>query len=162
MVHDCGTPLNPKLIDGQVRGGLAQGLGQALAEELRYDPESGQLVNGTMMDYFAPSMCDLPPITLFHTEVASPVTPLGVRGAGEVGAIPAAAAVANAVCDALADFGVEIDRLPITPELVWRSLETARAKAASGEAPAGNAASGKADSSQADPGQAASAKAAGT
>jgi carbon-monoxide dehydrogenase large subunit len=135
MVHDCGTPINPKLIDGQVRGGLAQGLGQALAEELRYDRETGQLLNGTMMDYFAPSICDLPPITLLHTSVASPVTPLGVRGAGEVGAIPAAAAVANAVCDALADFGVEIDRLPITPELVWRSLEAARTRGSSERVP---------------------------
>ena len=122
MVHDCGTPLNPKLIEGQVRGGLAQGLGQALGEELVYDPETGQLVNGTMMDYFAPTACDLPAIELMHTVVPSPVTPLGVRGAGEVGAIPPAAAVANAVCDALSDFGVELDRLPITPELVWRAL----------------------------------------
>jgi carbon-monoxide dehydrogenase large subunit len=123
MVHDCGTPLNPKLIEGQVRGGLAQALGQALGEELVYDPETGQLVNGTMMDYFAPTACDLPPIELMHTAVPSPVTPLGIRGAGEVGAIPAAAAVANAVCDALSDFGVELDRLPITPELVWRALQ---------------------------------------
>jgi carbon-monoxide dehydrogenase large subunit len=126
MVHDCGTPLNPTLVEGQVRGGLAQGLGQALGEELRYDAETGQLVNGTMMDYFAPSACDLPPIELHHTVVASPVTTFGVRGAGEVGCIPPAAAVANAICDALADFGVEIDRLPLTPELVWRSLEAAR------------------------------------
>ena len=127
MVHDCGTPLNPKLIEGQVRGGLTQGLGAALGEELRYDPESGQLVNGTMLDYFVPSACDVPPIDLLHTEVPSPVTTLGVRGAGEVGAIPAAAAVANAICDALADFGVELDRLPLTPELVWRAIGDARA-----------------------------------
>jgi len=126
MVHDCGTPLNPKLIDGQVRGGMTQGLGQALGEELRYDADSGQLVNGTMMDYFAPSICDVPPIDLLHTTVASPVTTFGVRGAGEVGCIPVAAAVANAICDALADFGVELDRLPLTPELVWRALEGAR------------------------------------
>lgn len=122
MVHDCGTPLNPKLIEGQVRGGLAQGLGQALGEELVYDPETGQLVNGTMMDYFAPTACDLPPVELLHTAVPSPVTPLGVRGAGEVGCIPVAAAIANGICDALAPFGVELDRLPITPERVWRAL----------------------------------------
>ncbi len=126
MVHDCGTPLNPKLVEGQVRGGMTQGLGQALGEELRYDAESGQLVNGTMMDYFAPSICDVPPIDLLHTTVASPVTTFGVRGAGEVGCIPVAAAVANAICDALADFGVELDRLPLTPELVWRALDHAR------------------------------------
>lgn len=122
MVHDCGTPLNPKLIEGQVRGGLAQGLGQAIGEELVYDPETGQLVNGTMMDYFAPTICDLPPVELMHTTVPSPVTPLGVRGAGEVGCIPVAAAIGNAICDALAPFGVEIDRLPITPERVWRAI----------------------------------------
>jgi carbon-monoxide dehydrogenase large subunit len=126
MVHDCGTPLNPKLVEGQVRGGMTQGLGQALGEELRYDSESGQLLNGTMLDYFAPSSCDVPPIDLLHTTVASPVTTFGVRGAGEVGCIPVAAAVANAICDALADFGVELDRLPLTPELVWRAVETAR------------------------------------
>jgi carbon-monoxide dehydrogenase large subunit len=122
MVHDCGTPLNPKLVEGQVRGGIAQGFGQTLGEELLYDAESGQLLNGTMMDYFAPSMCDLPPIDLLHTAVPSPVTTLGIRGVGEVGTIPVAAAVANAVCDALSDFGVELDRLPITPELIWRAL----------------------------------------
>lgn len=126
MVHDCGTPVNPKLIDGQVRGGLAQGLGQALGEELRYDQETGQLVNGTMMDYFAPTICDLPPIELRHTACPSPGTPQGVRGAGEVGCIPPAAAVANAICDALSDFGVELDRLPITPELVWSHLRASR------------------------------------
>jgi aerobic carbon-monoxide dehydrogenase large subunit len=122
MVHDCGTPLNPKLIEGQVRGGLAQGLGQAMGEELVYDPETGQLVNGTMMDYFAPTACDMPPTELMHTVVPSPVTPLGVRGAGEVGCIPVAAAIGNAICDALAPFGVELDRLPITPERVWRAV----------------------------------------
>lgn len=127
MVHDCGTPVNPKLIEGQVRGGLVQGLGAALGEELRYDPETGQLMNGTMMDYFAPSACDIPPIELLHTAVPSPVTSYGVRGAGEVGAIPAAAAVANALCDALEDFGLELDRLPLTPELVWRQLRKGKA-----------------------------------
>jgi carbon-monoxide dehydrogenase large subunit len=128
MVHDCGTPLNPKLIEGQVRGGLAQGLGQALGEELVYDAETGQLVNGTMMDYFAPTACDLPPVDLLHTAVPSPFTPLGVRGAGEVGCIPVAAAIGNAVCDALAPFGVELYRLPITPERVWRAIrDSARA-----------------------------------
>jgi carbon-monoxide dehydrogenase large subunit len=125
MVHDSGTPINPKLIEGQVLGGLTQGLGAALGEELRYDAETGQLVNGTMMDYFAPSACDVPPIELHHTEVPSPFTPMGVRGAGEVGCIPPAAAVANAVCDALTDFGVELYRLPITPERVWQALREA-------------------------------------
>jgi carbon-monoxide dehydrogenase large subunit len=126
MVHDSGTPVNPKVIEGQLRGGLAQGFGAALAEELRYDPDTGQLVNGTMLDYFVPTACDLPPIELFHTEVPSPVTPFGIRGVGETGTIPPGAAIANAVCDALADFGVELSRLPVTPESVWRAIQDAR------------------------------------
>jgi aerobic carbon-monoxide dehydrogenase large subunit len=126
MVHDSGTPINPSLVEGQVRGGIVQALGAALGEELRYDGETGQLVNGTMMDYFAPLACDIPPIELISTDIPSPVTPLGIRGAGESGAIPVAAAVANAICEALSDFGIELDRLPITPEAVWTALRTAR------------------------------------
>ena len=122
VVHDSGTPINPALVEGQVFGGAVQALGAALSEELRYDGETGQLVNGTMMDSFAPLACDIPPIELISTAVPSPVTPLGVRGAGESGTIPIAAAVANAICQALADFDVEIDRLPITPEAVWNAL----------------------------------------
>ncbi|SFO60312.1 carbon-monoxide dehydrogenase large subunit [Pseudonocardia ammonioxydans] len=122
MVHDGGTIVNPTVVDGQVRGGLAQGFGAALAEELRYDADSGQLVNGSMMDYFVPTAADLPRVELRHTTVPSPVTPFGVRGVGEVGTIPPGAAVANAVCDALADFGVELSALPITPEAVWDAL----------------------------------------
>jgi carbon-monoxide dehydrogenase large subunit len=113
------------LIEGQVLGALAQGVGAATMEELRYDPDTGQLTNGSMMDYFAPTAADLPPFELQHTETPSPVTPFGVRGVGEVGTIPPGAAVANAVCDALADFGVEISRLPITPESVWRAIQEA-------------------------------------
>ena len=122
MVHDAGTMVNPVIVEGQVRGALAQGFGAALTEELRYDPDTGQLVNGSMVDYFVPTAADLPPIELLHTEVASPVTPFGVRGVGEAGTIPPGAAVANAVCDALADLGVELSSLPITPESVWRAI----------------------------------------
>jgi carbon-monoxide dehydrogenase large subunit len=127
FVHDCGTQVNPQLVEGQVRGALAQGFGAAMFEELRYDAETGQLVNGTLMDYFAPSAADLPDVELDHTEVASPVTPFGVRGVGESGTIPPGAAIANAICDALSDLGVRIDRLPVTPERVWRAInETAK------------------------------------
>lgn len=125
MVHDCGTPVNPMLIEGQVLGALAQGFGAATMEELRYDADTGQLTNGSMMDYFAPTALDLPPVELHHTETPSPVTPFGVRGVGEVGTIPPGAAIVNAVCDALADLGVEISRLPITPESVWRAIQEA-------------------------------------
>jgi carbon-monoxide dehydrogenase large subunit len=122
MVHDAGTVVNPVVVDGQVRGAIAQGFGAALTEELRYDGETGQLVNGSMMDYFAPTAADLPHLELLHTEVASPVTPFGIRGVGEVGTIPPGAAIANALCEALADFGVELSSLPITPESVWQAI----------------------------------------
>jgi carbon-monoxide dehydrogenase large subunit len=127
MVHDCGTVVNPALVEGQVRGALVQGLGAALGEELRYDKETGQLVSGSMLDYLAPTAADVPPIELLHTEVPSPVTTLGIRGVGEVGTIPPGAAVANALCDALAAYGVEISELPITPESVWRAIAASSA-----------------------------------
>jgi aerobic carbon-monoxide dehydrogenase large subunit len=126
MVHDSGTIVNPALAMGQVQGGLAQGFGAALSEELRYDPETGQLLNGTMLDYFVPTSADLPRFELDHTEVPSPVTPFGVRGVGETGTVPPGATVANAICDALSDLGVELTELPITPERVWRAIVQAR------------------------------------
>jgi carbon-monoxide dehydrogenase large subunit len=122
LVHDCGTQVNPMIVEGQIHGGIAQGLGAALFEELVYDRETGQLVNGTFVDYFVPTAADLPRFELDHLETPSPVTPLGIKGVGEGGTIGAAAAVANAIADALAPFGVEIDRLPITAESVWRAL----------------------------------------
>ena len=126
MAHDAGVPVNPLLVDGQVRGGLAQGFGGALAEDLQIDPGTGQLTSGSMLDYFAPTAADLPPIELLHTEIPSPVTTFGVRGVGEVGTIPPGAAVANALCDALAEYGIELSQLPLTPESVWRALQAAR------------------------------------
>lgn len=125
LVHDCGTQINPTLVEGQVLGGLAQALGAALMEELIFDPESGQLVNGTMMDYFAPTAADLPEFELDHIETPSPVTPFGVRGVGEAGTIAPNAAIANAICDALRDFDVVINRLPLTPERVWAAINEA-------------------------------------
>ncbi|CAH1649705.1 Xanthine dehydrogenase family protein molybdopterin-binding subunit [Hyphomicrobiales bacterium] len=130
IVHDCGVPVNPMLVEGQVRGALVQGLGAALTEELRYDAVSGQLVNGSMMDYFAPMASDVPPIDMLHTEVPSAVTTYGIRGVGEIGTIPPAAAVANAICDALRDYGVELNDMPLTPERVWRALAQARSGSA--------------------------------
>ncbi|NHN90079.1 xanthine dehydrogenase family protein molybdopterin-binding subunit [Acetobacter conturbans] len=132
FVHDCGVAVNPLLVEGQVRGALVQGLGAALSEELRYDRETGQLINGSMMDYFALTCSDVPKIELMHTEIPSDVTTFGVRGVGEVGTIPPAAAVANALCDALRDYGVAFSALPLTPETVWRALQNVRNK---GETP---------------------------
>ncbi len=125
LVHDCGTQINPTLVEGQVQGGLAQAIGAALMEELLYDPDSGQLRNGTMMDYFAPTAADLPEFDLDHLETPSPVTPYGVRGVGEAGMIPPAAAIANALCDALAEYGIVLSELPLTAERVWRAIRTA-------------------------------------
>ena len=130
MVHDSGTVVNPVVVEGQVRGALMQGFGAALAEELRYDQGTGQLVNGSMMDYFVPTASDATPIELLHSEIPSPVTPFGIRGVGEVGTIPPGAAIANAVCDALAEWDVDLSTLPITPESIWRALEMARTTSA--------------------------------
>jgi carbon-monoxide dehydrogenase large subunit len=126
MVHDCGVAVNPALVEGQVRGGLVQGFGAALGEELRYDRETGQLLSGSMLDYFVPTAADVPPVELLHTEIPSPVTTFGLRGVGEVGTIPPGAAITNAICDALSDFGVEISELPVTPESVWRAMRAAK------------------------------------
>ena len=126
FVHDCGRQVNPMLVEGQLHGGIAQALGAALFEEIVYDPDSGQLVNGSMLDYFMPTAADLPRIELDHTEVHSPMTPFGIRGIGESGTIPPGAAVANALCDALAPLGVEINRLPLTPEYMWRLISGAK------------------------------------
>ncbi len=132
LAHDCGTQVNPMLVEGQLHGGIAQGLGAALFEELVYNPETGQLVNGTMLDYFIPTAADLPAFELDHTELASPLTPFGVRGIGESGTIPPGAAVVNAVCDALSPFNVTISRLPLTAELVWRAIQAGKAGSAAG------------------------------
>jgi carbon-monoxide dehydrogenase large subunit len=126
LVHDCGTQVNPMIVEGQLHGAIAQGLGAALSEELVYDRATGQLVNGTFVDYFMPTAADLPRLELDHLETPSPVTPLGIKGVGESGTIGAAAALANALADALAPFGVEIDRLPITAETVWRAIAAGR------------------------------------
>jgi carbon-monoxide dehydrogenase large subunit len=120
FVHDCGHQVNPMLVEGQLHGGIAQAMGAALFEELIYDDDTGQLVNGSMIDYFMPTAADLPKIELDHTEVHSPVTPMGIRGIGESGTIPPGAAIANALCDALSPFDVQINKLPLTPEYIWR------------------------------------------
>jgi CO/xanthine dehydrogenase Mo-binding subunit len=108
-----------------VHGSTVHGIGAALLEEFRYD-ERGQLLTSTFMDYLKPTALDVPDIDVDHLESPSPFTPLGAKGVGEGGAIPGPAAVANAVEDALADFGVVIRSLPITPERVWRWLQEAK------------------------------------
>lgn len=120
-VDDCGKVINPMLVEGQVRGGIAQGLGQALLEEAVYD-ETGQLVSGTFMDYAMPRARDIPELELHRTETPTDVNPLGVKGVGEAGTIAASAAIVNAVVDALSVFGVRHLDMPLKPERVWRAV----------------------------------------
>jgi carbon-monoxide dehydrogenase large subunit len=123
-VEDCGVLINPDIVDGQVRGGVAQGVGGALYERLYYD-ETGQLLTSTLLDYLLPTCPELPDIRIAHIETPSPVTMLGVKGAGEAGAAGAPAAVHNAVNDALAQLGARVWHQPITPERVARALDEA-------------------------------------
>ena len=126
VAHDCGTMLNPMLVDGQLHGGLAQGIGGALTEELRYD-EAGQLLSGTFMDYAIPTAETMPPITIGHVETPSPHTPGGMKGMAEGGTIGAPATIANAVADALADAGVPataVATYPLTAPRVFALLQT--------------------------------------
>jgi carbon-monoxide dehydrogenase large subunit len=118
-VDDCGKVINPLLVDGQIQGGIAQGLGQALFEEVMYD-EDGQLLTGSLMDYALPKAEDLPRLELARTETPTPVNPLGAKGVGESGTIGSTPAVVNAVVDALAPFGVVHVDMPLKPEKIWR------------------------------------------
>jgi carbon-monoxide dehydrogenase large subunit len=120
-MHDCGRPINPVIVEGQLHGGIAQGLGSALGESLIYD-ETGQLLTGTLMDYPLPRADEMPPLDVVHLDFPSVINPLGIKGVGESGVISPAAAVANAVEDALADYGVEIDRPPVTAARVFELL----------------------------------------
>jgi len=121
-VDDVGRPINPLLIEGQVHGGVAQGVGQALLERTVYDPASGQLVTASFMDYTMPRADDLPLLALGLNVVPCTTNPLGVKGAGEAGALAAPPTVVAAVCDALKARGVRHLDMPLTPELVWRAL----------------------------------------
>jgi carbon-monoxide dehydrogenase large subunit len=114
VAHDCGKVINPLIVDGQVHGGVAQGIGGALYEELVYD-EHGQLLTGSLMDYLVPTAMEVPPIETVHLEYPSPRNPLGVKGLGEGGAISPPAAIANAIEDALEPWGVRITETPVSP-----------------------------------------------
>jgi carbon-monoxide dehydrogenase large subunit len=124
---DCGTVVNPMIVEGQVHGGMAQGAGQALMEEVVYDRQSGQLLTGSFMDYAMPRAADLPSFHTSFIATPAPSNPLGVKGGSESGTIGAPAAIGNAVIDALWHLGVRDITLPITPETVWRALKHARA-----------------------------------
>jgi len=122
-VDDVGTPINPMLIDGQVHGGLAQGIAQALFEEVVYD-DAGNLVTGSFVDYTLPTAADLPSFLTDRTVTPSTDNPLGVKGVGEAGTIASTPAIVNAVVDALRPFGVQDIAMPCTPERVWRAIQS--------------------------------------
>jgi aerobic carbon-monoxide dehydrogenase large subunit len=125
-VDDVGRAVNPLIIHGQVHGGIAQGVGQALMEHCHYDPESGQLLAGSFMDYAMPRASDLLPYVTELSEVPSTTHPLGIRPAGEGGTVPALAVIINAIVDALSDFGVRHIEMPATPERVWAAIREAK------------------------------------
>jgi aerobic carbon-monoxide dehydrogenase large subunit len=121
-VDDCGKILNPLIVDGQVHGGVAQGLGQSLWEEAVYD-DTGQLVTGELTDYAIPRAAYMPWIESSHTETPSPVNPLGVKGVGEAGTIGCSPAVVNSVVDALSPLGVRHIDMPLTPQKIWKLIQ---------------------------------------
>lgn len=145
-VDDVGVVVNPMIVDGQVHGGVAQGIGQALYEHAIYD-ESGQLITGSMVDYTVPNASQIPTIETERTETPCPHNLTGIKGVGETGTIAASQAVVNAVVDALSPLGIKHIDMPLTPERVWRAIEAAKSAGSS-------AGSGGSDGSQpAQPGQ---------
>ncbi|HSB74277.1 MAG TPA: xanthine dehydrogenase family protein molybdopterin-binding subunit [Terriglobales bacterium] len=125
-VDDCGNVINPMLVDGQVQGGIAQGLSQAMYEEMVYN-EDGQPVTGSLMDYALPKAAHIPEFILDRTVTPTPVNPMGVKGVGEAGTIASTPCVVNAVCDALAPLGIINIDMPLKPERVWRAIAAAQA-----------------------------------
>lgn len=123
-VDDCGRVVNPALVEGQVCGGIAQGIGGALGERCVYD-DTGQLLTATLMEYPVPTAADLPAFEVLHLETPAPDIPGGFKGVGEAGTTGAPAAILNAVNDALAPLGVSLTELPLTPERVWRAIQGA-------------------------------------
>src|SRR5215470_2790836 len=124
-VNDFGTVINPMLVEGQIHGGLVQGIGQVLMENAVYD-DNGQLLTGSFMDYAMPRAADLPNFVTEHHPVPATTNPLGVKGCGEAGCAGALVAVPNAIIDALSDLGIRHLDLPMTPEKVWRAIHGVR------------------------------------
>jgi carbon-monoxide dehydrogenase large subunit len=129
VVEDGGVLVNPMIVDGQIRGGTAQGIGTCIYEAMPFDA-CGQPLAGTLADYLLPGACEIPEIRIFHMATPSPYTSFGAKGIGEGGAIGPPAAIANAVNDALRPLGVEINQLPITPHRILEAVLAARAKQA--------------------------------
>jgi carbon-monoxide dehydrogenase large subunit len=130
IVDDFGVLLNPMLVEGQIHGGVTQGIGQALLEGAVYDSD-GQVLTGSFMDYCIPRADDLPNFTVGYNNEPCTTNPLGVKGCGEAGAIVAPSAVVNAIVDALAPLGVRHVDMPATPERVWRAIQDAKSNSTS-------------------------------
>jgi CO/xanthine dehydrogenase Mo-binding subunit len=126
-VHDCGKVINPVIVEGQVHGGVAQGIGGAFFERLVYN-EEGQIINASFMDYLLPTAAEVPPIEVDHVETPSPLNPLGVKGAGEAGVIPVPALFASAIDDALAPFQVRIREMPLHPCRLYELIQEAKGR----------------------------------
>jgi carbon-monoxide dehydrogenase large subunit len=126
IVDDVGTVINPVTLKGQIHGGVAQGVGQALMEQVVYEPESGQLLTATFMDYAMPRADDFPDMHVESNPVPTKLNPLGAKGAGEAGTVGALPVVINAVIDALAPLGVRTLEMPASPERVWRAIQEAK------------------------------------
>jgi carbon-monoxide dehydrogenase large subunit len=123
VVDDVGTVMNPLLLYGQIHGGVVQGIGQVLKEDIRYDADSGQLLTGSFMDYAMPRAHDFCEFEVHSNPVPTKTNPLGIKGAGEAGSVGALPAVANALVDALSEFGVRHIEMPATPEKIWRAMQ---------------------------------------
>jgi carbon-monoxide dehydrogenase large subunit len=130
-VDDVGRAINPLILHGQTHGAVVQGYGQALLEEAYYDPESGQMLAATLMDYAMPRARHFPSITSEIMEVPTPTNKLGVRGGGEGGTTPALAVIVSAITDALSEYGVAHVEMPTTAERVWRAMHASRGAGAS-------------------------------
>ncbi|HLF24694.1 MAG TPA: xanthine dehydrogenase family protein molybdopterin-binding subunit [Anaerolineae bacterium] len=125
VVHDCGRVINPLILEGQVQGGVAQGLGNAFYEQLVYD-ENGQLLNASFMDFLVPTALEVPRVEVGHEVTPSPLNPLGIKGAGEAGAIPVGPLFVQAVEDALPEYDLEIREIPLSPSRLWELVEEKR------------------------------------
>jgi carbon-monoxide dehydrogenase large subunit len=132
VCHDCGTMVNPMIVEAQVVGGVAQGLGTALYEEIPYD-EYGQPMASTFLDYVLPGPTEVPDVRVLHMETPSPHTRFGIKGMGEGGAIAPPAVVVNAVNDALKALGVEVCETPLTPDRLLAAIATAQGRSANAE-----------------------------
>jgi carbon-monoxide dehydrogenase large subunit len=126
VAHDCGRIVNPLIVDGQIQGGVAHGIGNALLEFMKYD-DAGQPLTTTLADYLLPTSADVPNVEIVHVESPSPNNPLGAKGAGEGGTIPAAAAIISAIEDALAPFAISINEAPLLPGRLCALIEACKA-----------------------------------